>query len=140
VKTTELRIGNYVSHYVGDDLKVDVIADVGYHLLSSPKSITSRKDNDVIKSLEPIPLTEEWLLNFGFASVDYGEYKKDRYILDCEYTDKGVYYFIIDDVCIEADILYVHQLQNLYFALTSEELKLKDNEQKERKKNNKKHT
>ena len=128
MKTQELRIGNYVNHICNDELVTDVIADVGYHLLSSPKSITSRKDSDVVKELKPIPLTEEWLLKFGFASGGYGEYKKDRYILDCEYTDKGVYYFIIDDVCIEADMLYVHQLQNLYFALTGEELKTKDNE------------
>ena len=126
MKTQDLRIGNYVNHICNDELVTDVIADVGYHLLSSPKSITSRKDSDVIKELKPIPLTEEWLLKFGFVNDGYSEWMKDRYTLDCEYTDKGVYNFVIDNrTYLDIDIKHVHQLQNLYFALTGEELTIK---------------
>ena len=126
MKTQELKIGNYVNHIYNNELVTDVIADVGYHLLSSPKSTTSRKDSDVVKELKPIPLTEEWLLKFGFVNDGYGEWMKDRYTLDCEYTDKGVYNFVIDNrTYLDIDIKHVHQLQNLYFALTNTELILK---------------
>ena len=124
MKTIELRIGNYVSHYVDDDLKVDVIADVGYHLLSSAKSITSRKDSDVIKSLEPIPLTEEWLLKFGFEKLEGWDDMYYFQIGDFQIHEYNVGGYEFDDF----DIKNVNQLQNLYFALTGEELKLKDNE------------
>ena len=124
MRTRELRIGNYVSHYVGDDLKVDVIADVGYHLLSSPKSITSRKDSDVVKSLEPIPLTEEWLLKFGFDKLEGWDDTFFFQLNDVQILEYNVSGYDYDGV----NIKHVHQLQNLYFALTGEELKLKDNE------------
>ena len=124
MRTRELRIGNYVSHYVGDDLKVDVIADVGYHLLSSAKSITSRKDSDVIKSLEPIPLTEEWLLKFGFDKLEGWDDTFFFQLNDVQILEYNVSGYDYDGV----NIKHVHQLQNLYFALTGEELKLKDNE------------
>tara|TARA_R100001244_G_scaffold132297_3_gene107953 strand:- start:3013 stop:3456 length:444 start_codon:yes stop_codon:yes gene_type:complete len=77
--------------------------------------------------VQPIPLTEEWLLKFGFDEV-----KRDSY-----YTGKNAPF----SVFFKTDILYnsiqrrwyffttplneikhVHQLQNLYFALTNEEL------------------
>jgi len=88
MKTQELRIGNYVNHICNDELVTDIIADVGYHLLSSPKSITSRKDSDVVKELKPIPLTEEWSLKLGAVKSLYSNY------IDFEYFEiyelKGV--------------------------------------------------
>jgi hypothetical protein len=69
--------------------------------------------------VEPIPLTEEWLLKFGFIPNPY----QDRY-------EKGIIKFECDKTLGETilwielapHIKYVHQLQNLYFALTEEEL------------------
>ena len=79
-------------------------------------------DNDRAK---PIPLTEEWLIKFGFKTPE--GYLAGNYIL-------GDYRVNIEDFVLwrvdgayEGDtylvgIKYVHQLQNLYFALTGEEL------------------
>jgi hypothetical protein len=107
----ELRIGNYIE-WVG---------------VKSDSRILNLKDfNIVYESLnnnesyfKPILLTEEWLLKLGYIKKTpffennsiiefYETYDK---ILRCE-----LYGMTVDN------IKYVHQLQNLYFALTGEEL------------------
>jgi uncharacterized protein YukJ len=75
----------------------------------------------------PIPITEEWLLKFGFTRIkskttycDDGfidVWNKDGFLLD----DKGV---LIEYTENFVRIYYVHQLQNLYFALQGEELSI----------------
>jgi hypothetical protein len=67
--------------------------------------------------VEPIPLTEEWLVKFGFKPL-----VKDWQIkgLIIHARKRG---FVVNN---RIPILKtVHQLQNLYFALTGEELTLK---------------
>ena len=69
-------------------------------------------------------LTKEWLLDFGFkerpTDSDYIHYSKEGIRLLIE---KSTGYFM----CRNADINIenVHQLQNLFFALSGKELKLK---------------
>jgi hypothetical protein len=86
--------------------------------------------------LEPIPLTEEWLLKFGFVKSinDKTLYKYLNFIyfkLEKEFNNSKDYDYISanlrgtkagDFMCI---LYSVHQLQNLYFALTNEELTIK---------------
>ena len=81
-----------------------------------------------LKDLEPIPLTEEWLLKFGFSKpLNSGSFywiKLSASLLNIN-PDNGV-------VCINNPIgealnkpclvIHVHQLQNYYYALTDEEL------------------
>jgi hypothetical protein len=77
---------------------------------------------------EPIPLTEEWLLKFGFEKIIHihgytffvlKSTKKTRHAsisIYKTYTTVGM------SSCVHCE--NVHQLQNLYFALTNRELKL----------------
>jgi hypothetical protein len=78
------------------------------------------------KWFEPIPLTEEWLLKFGFEHEDdYLELQINEH-LSIIYV--GYLALMIDGVIIQVNNTNsdkVHQLQNLYFALTGEELTLK---------------
>jgi hypothetical protein len=81
----------------------------------------------------PIELTEEWLLKFGFGEKcksagnrwqffngkDWFELY-DFYDEEEKLTGKFFYSF-------KFEIKYVHQLQNLYFALTGTELLFKNN-------------
>ena len=73
--------------------------------------------------VKPIPLTEEWLLKFGFKkdtmsfwggwlspSFDLGSQLRIRTYSEDTYQMR------------EVRLKHVHQLQNLYFALTGEEL------------------
>ena len=80
---------------------------------------------------KPIPLNKEWLLKFGF---EWNEYYKNYRVKACEYYHSVQFYD--KEWCYNNDssdagcyfittIKYVHQLQNLYFALTGDELTLK---------------
>jgi hypothetical protein len=83
---------------------------------------------DLLESnlIKPIPLTEEWLLNLGFYKnidtelFEKGGYQIDISVLKCHFylPDYGDWY---------KEIEYVHELQNLYFALTEQELAVKLN-------------
>jgi hypothetical protein len=110
----ELRIGNWVlSCSGGIETKVGMIA-VGIDV-----------------PFKPIQLTEEWLLKFGFEKV-LNQYKK---ITDVSKdTFKNIPFIILfldnqfqyDDLRFITNLQYVHQLQNLYFALTGDELTIKN--------------
>jgi hypothetical protein len=79
---------------------------------------------------EPIRITEEWLLKFGF-----------KYDTDNDKLCKSLHIDILSfrasegHMCLESQgyrtlykhIKYVHQLQNLYFALTGEEITIGGN-------------
>lgn len=83
------------------------------------------------RDLEPIPLTEEWLVKLGFANEDYkdGYYGKTAksqsliYDFVVKIEDWGIFYELKGNLIVTIDS--VHQLQNLYFALTNQELTLK---------------
>ena len=92
----ELRIGNYVN-IEGEIFKVD-LQELYYNS----------------SLMTPVPLTEEWLIKFGFEKAYETCYQYKDFILN----DK----FIMMDIDITIQLKHVHQLQNLYFALTGEEL------------------
>jgi len=119
----ELRIGNYIG-IIHAGIEIKIIAE---HIKFIAEGDTSYK---------PIPLTEEWLLKFGFE-INHGtpnnsnaiytdfEYRtKDfRIYLDQHPKDCSLHYNAINDWYPEiSEFKFVHQLQNLYFALTGEEL------------------
>ena len=80
------------------------------------------------KLAEPIPLTEEWLVKFGFEEIDgfltldLGSFSGARFIF---WYGDVLNLFCKSDMMLSKQIKYVHQLQNLYFALTGEELTIK---------------
>lgn len=84
------------------------------------------------EEFEPIELTEEWLLKMGFDSnkvaykIDNERFLFELYFYDAwnlNYTEKPK--FGNGNVEISG-YWYVHQLQNLFFALCGEELKIKE--------------
>ena len=107
MKANELKIGNIVS-----------IFGIEQHI------ITELKDT-IYVDLNPIPLTEEWLLKFGFEK----KIGWDDLIYHVK-NNVDLYEFLSGYEYYDFHIKHVHQLQNLYFALTGEELKIKDNEQR----------
>ena len=127
LKNNELRIGNLVKWY-------DVSKVLELH------SEKNKFDNVYIEceesfewteynKLEPIPLTEEWLLKFGFSVINESSAgKRYGYVINGVFnsgltftfwkTTKEVGKFFRGDLELKS----VHQLQNLYFALTGAEL------------------
>jgi len=84
-------------------------------LTVSVDEIVDFEDNQ--DSFKPIPLTEEWLIKFGFSCVIGHGYKKNGF--------KGKifgYSTMWHHHSLRVEMKYVHQLQNLYFALTQKEL------------------
>lgn len=124
MKNNELRIGNWVTNSNGDVFQIEIGAFYLYH---------QNKEWGVL----PITLTEEWLLKFGFESSDqeinYMEWThKEKHWFSLG-NDGGLhdwenqpFYFRQDGYWdVKTPLTHVHQLQNLYFALTGEELILK---------------
>ena len=117
MKPESLRIGNYVTRAMKNHIDKKDIKKV------LPGDLVSFDDY----IFEPIPLTEEWLKDFGFESKNkkIGWYKKEGFlftlrlqknnILSVQFISNGLHKVLIE-------IKYVHSLQNLYFALTGKEL------------------
>ena len=127
MKANELRIGNYIELRCLDKslshCKELVEWSVEKYNFTHSKDLYYGNDD---WEYRPIPLTEEWLLKFGF---EFLKGVKGSEFLDCYDYNRfqvknnfGVFFWY------HVQIKYVHQLQNLYFALTGEELKLKNNE------------
>lgn len=103
MKSTELRIGNLI-----------LVNDI-----PKPLTIQMLYDGGLTEYCKPIPLTEEWLLNFGFKKysknfIKYGNIEFYIWEIDNSYKIKAL------DILIK--IQTVHELQNLYFLLTKTEL------------------
>ena len=126
MKASELRIGNLVTPCGNKPYRVESVDNDGCMIV--PVDNSELVDFDYECDLEPIPLTEEWLVKFGF------EYKDGYLTLELGYFSGSNFIYWIGDVLnlfcksgmmLTNNIKYVHQLQNLYFALTGEELKIK---------------
>jgi hypothetical protein len=110
--STEVRIGNLVE-FENRIFEIDVIAN------EFPTLNTSEFGIGVVdwNNIKPIPLTEEWLVKFEWQLIG-----KITYFINSYFSiDKfGHVYYSNDYTGLNID--YVHQLQNLYFALTGTEL------------------
>ena len=130
MKASELRIGNYVTTLTGDKVllptmiteKIGEIDLFSVELYDYKKSFAEQHPRICnLKYISPIPLTEEWLRRFGFKQRNVGYYFiKDMCL---SYANVGLHNYTLrlDGYYIH-DIKHVHQLQNLYFALTNTEL------------------
>lgn len=126
MKATELRLGNLVENQKGN---IEPI--LGLYTIPNYVEVTTENRVGLAGDFKPIPLTEEWLERFGFEekmiynSIHYelGDFKV--YINIDNGQPSGFFdYHRVSMIGIKAQLDYVHQLQNLYFALTGEELTL----------------
>lgn len=91
-----------------------------------------RNDLDIkewfdLENFKPIPLTEKWLKDFGYFIVETNECVeafKENFRYSIQQVEENVNWFWCDGETVLTTIKYVHQLQNLYFALTGTELTL----------------
>ena len=74
---------------------------------------------------KPIPLTEEWLLKFGFVQSQDIDTIFGLKLNDFWYINEFQIRNNFNSILLDFELKYVHQLQNLYFALTGTHLKLK---------------
>ena len=115
MEAKELRIGNRILF----DGKITI---VNTRMLAYINNANRLKNKIDLISFEPIPLSEEILLKCGFK--ENGNRKRDFYFRNycIELFDNSCNFWIGDFNDIE--INYLHQLQNLYWSLTGEELEI----------------
>ena len=120
MEAKELRIGNWVKYRDGKEL---VVSNLGDSFETVKFYNYNPSGSDDITEYSPMPLTEKWLIRFGFL-LDLHHHRRLTYSLNriTTYMQDGVFWCDILYDCLE--IKHVHQLQNLYFALTNDELKL----------------
>lgn len=116
--SNELRIGNWLNDFAMEPHQV----------------IRLTKDKTILETA--IPLTEEWLIKFGFN--ERADILKNKYYVLGIESDYGseliasknkesilcVYLTDCDGGNVGIEKKYVHQLQNLYYCLCGEELTL----------------
>jgi hypothetical protein len=123
MKAQELRIGN-IFHWESTQ-NIDIVKDI----VTYNKRVT-KINNVSIFDCKPILLTRDWILKFDFELRD-GKYYKGKYLIEdgiSQYFNNGYSFRITIDnqnSTHASSVKYVHQLQNLYFALTGQELELK---------------
>jgi hypothetical protein len=138
MKASELRLFNLVEYpnWNNDGSKAyfkirDIYFDDGRIGLTNGSIMVP---GTKLEYLKPIPLTEEWLFKFGFHLRDgfsnTFKLNVEKHQYDCAqitYSEKeGLLRFSNGEekgTTLIPHIKYVHQLQNLYFALTGKELK-----------------
>lgn len=114
MKANELRIDNLVNDSTGNTHRVEGVYP-----------------NRDYSKWSGIPLTEDWLLKLGFALQHKGH---EQSFLDINVGSNNYFTFSLKSKVLSYQlkgygivqtlkhIKHVHQLQNLYFALTNEEL------------------
>ena len=125
MKATDFRIGNLI-------LKNNEIYEISSLFFVDLHDGTIRENYNNNYVIKPIPITEEWLLKFGFIkkywkakNTHYFELEKIEILLEDTFYKKGVTYYK-SNLLFEYYPKHVHHLQNLYFALTGTELIIKD--------------
>jgi hypothetical protein len=126
MKASEPRIGNWVKVPTTDGS--DVFTQI------EPSNFCHDCNAGIsIESYCPIPLTEEWLVKFGFEffcklqdTTAYCIGKLNNFIIVPTSGKWEIRYRVDERFSRYLSIEFVHQLQNLYQVLTGEELTLKE--------------
>lgn len=129
IKSNELRLGNLLSYpnwYKDSINKTWSVRDIYFE--DNKIGLTDRVIQTITKLdyLHPIPLTEEILLKAGFVNEFSNSWSDNVFQLfenkgNVAGAEIGEFYCSTGQryVC---SFKYLHQLQNLYFALTGQEL------------------
>jgi hypothetical protein len=112
IQANELRIGNLFQ----DSKSKTLISVIG--LTKEIITFSGHFKNDW--QAEQIPLTEQWLIDFGFKQYDCWD--GQFYFSTSKDSDFELYERNLEFNFSNFKIKHVHQLQNLYFALTGIEL------------------
>lgn len=135
MKVQDIRIGNYLEYRDKFQQVIELNNDQSENQMISVKPIGDQIYNSTdFENVYPIPLTKEWLLKFGLTMIQWNPRGKklngyNIYInqkMEFHYEpEHGFYHEINHMIKGRYPIKHVHQLQNLYHALTGEELKEK---------------
>lgn len=135
INTQELRIGNYLQSETGEYLPVEYVMKDVIGLRNNIGGVQKHQINPIfsydIEKIKPIPLTEDILLKCGFVQIAYLKNIDENFFLTTDAMGFRLQveknhedgYYICESLSLN-HIKYLHQLQNLYFALTGTELEI----------------
>lgn len=134
IQANELKKGNFVLDRGGKTIRVDWIEKYKVCMdLSNDSQFPLQPLTEDFEYLQPIPLTEDILLKCGFEK--YSTDKSINYKLGAfrfNYVNEGKFkgkrYLTYGNVLSSTShraMEYLHSFQNLYFALTQQELEIK---------------
>ncbi len=128
IPVNELRINNYV-YYNNEYNELGVITEIKTSLIPKINYVGINNRVDIYyqtKHINPILLSEKWLLNFNFEKKENNWKVLDLIYFKFSWERLAGLTLTIDGNSIYlSNIKYIHQIQNLYFALSGEELTLK---------------
>lgn len=112
----ELRLGNFIRY---NEVFEGVFMEPNEGQLTADDMVFIF-ESDLLETAEPIPLTAEWLERAGFEreAETVWRHKNSQHVYE---TTINEYVYRVPGTSLTI-IKYVHQLQNLYFALTNQEL------------------
>jgi hypothetical protein len=132
MKNTEIRIGNIIGRQFFNiaNRKIEIRDCICLEPRQSRCLVRLGKSNRAIfyEDLEGIPLTEEWLLRLGFKCFPWGWVVdvNGNYKVLIKFQEKpNLSAWLEVGNGHRADFTFVHELQNLFFALTGEELTIR---------------
>ena len=113
---TELRLGNFIYVDGITEDHVNMVNGISIRLVNVELLIGPQKLSECL----PIPITPEWLKRFGFKpDCNEIQFNLNQFMFE----NKNNLFYIGQE---SFKIQYIHQLQNLYFALTGLTLMIKD--------------
>jgi len=128
IQSNELRSGNLIiGTYENEDdnlIHETICTFKFYNCYDNYYNVESKDGIEEFTSFKPIPITEEILLKCGFVQCE-NEFWYQKNIISIS-PSVGTYEIqgskLSLSVMRENPIRYLHQLQNLYFSLTNEDL------------------
>jgi hypothetical protein len=110
----DLRLGNYIQDYAGNVVQAEALQQ---------REDIKINEGIAAASYEPIQLNAEWLIKFGFQPTGTSWLlSTDNYKdFDVQLLEES-YFLNSDGLPFSNGFSYVHQLQNLYYAITNQEL------------------
>jgi hypothetical protein len=135
INYSDLRFGNLVTrNYVGQEVtcKITGINEGYIEIQQFPHGQTFSKADPI--ALDPILLSGDWLLKFGFEQGDHVTLSRDFYQIKVGGSllqinpDNGVVWFERNENKFNNPqlIKFVHQMQNLYYAMTGIEIHISE--------------
>ena len=128
-ESKEFRIGNYLEIDGRFEMVSSIHSDNTIRLRESENSPCHGCYSIRNTNIKPIQLTKDWILKFGFEE-NFKQYELQNYglkvVKDVNSNVWICYIGFLNQFYEICTIKHVHELQNLYFALTGTELELKD--------------
>lgn len=125
INDTQIRLGNYIRLVYSDghtDKKVDYSTFTSLYM-----GVYKNNKIDVVG----VPLTPELLVKCGFSIVKTRllwktelKYSNGRITFNSDLSETSICYKFLNQGVYCTPVKYLHQLQNLYLALTGKELTL----------------